>query len=241
MRQQTLRLPLPERYDYHAWVRHAGVEAACNRLALWIVHGGMLWLTSSSVAGKTHLIRLLRHEHPTLALIEVDASVQSSSLALVRQWHEHLQDAPFWAVDVQAAPLPRGTQLALFHLIERARDMHRPLLLSWRVPAETRLPPELSTRLRGVLERVEMAPPSRDGALHEILLSAARSWQWEVEPRVLETLLHTLPRRLDILLAGLRHLEECTRLHRKPHPGRGWVREQLQQWLARSAIGDPGA
>jgi len=241
MRQQALHLPLPEHYDYHAWVRHAGVEHACNRLALWIVHGGMLWLTSQAVAGKTHLLRLLRHEHPALALLSVDPATRLSSLALVRQWSTHLQDAPFWAVDVPAHGLRRAGQLALFHLIERARDLHRPLLLSWRVPDGSQLPPELATRLRGTLERVEMRPPADDDGLREILRAASRTWQWEVDTRVLDVLLQQLPRRLDVLLAALRYLETCTRVQRKRRPSQAWVRAQLRAWREDSDAGHPGA
>ena len=72
--QLRLQLPLPVSYDYHNWFRHKGVEDACNRLALWTVHGGRIWLNSESAAGKTHLLRTISADHPSIALLSIDAT-----------------------------------------------------------------------------------------------------------------------------------------------------------------------
>ena len=77
MCQQRLDWRLPAWSDSDAWVRHAGVEAATNRLALWLVHGGRLWLTSDEVAGKSHLLSLLAAAYSLIgeALRDVRATV----------------------------------------------------------------------------------------------------------------------------------------------------------------------
>lgn len=224
MRQQRLDWRLPAWSDSDAWVRHAGVEAATNRLALWLVHGGRLWLSSDMVAGKSHLLSLLAAEHAALGLISVDADAKGHALAWVRRWLVSLEPKPFWAVDVAAGALSQGQGIALFHLLERARDMRRPILIAWRDPGA--MPPELESRLRG-MERVEMRAPHDDEDLRRIMRAVATSLQWEIPDAVLDILLVRLPRRLDALPSMLRSLEsDSLRQGKRLSPA--WVR----RWLA---------
>lgn len=235
MQQQLLQLQLPEHYDYHEWIRHAGVENACNRLALWLVHGGNLWLTSDEMAGKSHLLSLLQNEHPSLGLVRVAADDQRSSLQRVQQWMNQLQPFSFWAVDVDARVQPMATLFALFHLLERARDLHRPLLLAWRIDAQQILPPELGSRIRGMLERVDMQPPGNDDERQQVLRAVAESMQWHIDERMLRILLQMLPRRLESLIPALQYLENISRNNRRQRLSQQWVREQLHQWNTQRA------
>jgi hypothetical protein len=225
MRQQRLDWRFPGRSDSDAWVRHAGVEAATNRLALWLVHGGRLWLTSDEVAGKSHLLSLLAAEHASLGLITVGADHAGQALQWVRRWLVPLEPKAFWAVDVEAGALSQAQALALFHLLERARDMRRPMLIAWRDPGP--MPPELESRLKG-MERVEMLAPHADVELRRIMRAVATSLQWEIPDAVLDTLLVRLPRRLDALPQMLRSLEADS-LHQGKRLTPVWVRRWLEQ------------
>lgn len=226
MRQQRLDWQLPGQLDTDAWIRHAGVETATNRLALWLVHGGRLWLTSNEVAGKSYLLSLLAAEHAPLGLVSVSADASGHALQWVRRWLAELESKAFWAIDVQAGPLSQAQAFALFHLIERARDMRRPMVIAWRDPGP--LPPELESRLNGMMERVEMQAPHADADLHRIMRAVATSLQWEIPDTVLDLLLTHLPRRLDALPLMLRSLEADS-LHQGKRLTQAWVRRWLEQ------------
>jgi len=228
--QQTLQLQIPASFEYGDWIRHAGVEQACNRLALWLVHGGRIWLTSSDIGGKTHLLHVLQQEHPRMGLIQAPAESDLSALALVDAWLKQLHDKAFWAVDVNAGTVPVNIGLALFHLLERSRDMHRPLLLSWRPADQNSGPPELMSRLKGSMEYLDIAEPDSDDALRMVLQSVARSRQWDIQPAALDTMLQWLPRRLDVLVPALLHLETTSLADRKKRLSQNWIREQLDLW-----------
>jgi len=232
-RQQLLDLRLPDALAYGHWVRHAGVSEAQDRLALWLIYGGNLWIGSSEVAGKTHLLRSLAEEHRHLGLISVAAEAQVPAMVQVRRWLGRLQGKPWWLLDVAAGPLNTVTGLALFHLIERAREMHRPLAVAWRCPREELAPPELASRLKAMPYQ-SMRPPQSDHELRAVILSAAGARQWRIEPAVVDVLLTRLPRRLSTLLAALDCLEAWSLAERR-RPNVAWVRgklPQLQQRLA---------
>jgi len=235
MQQQLLQLQLPKHYNYHEWIRHDGVEDACNRLALWLVHGGKLWLTSDEIAGKSHLLSLLHNEHPSLGLLRIAADDKRSSLQQVQHWVQQLQPFSFWALDIDARPQPTATLFALFHLLERSRDLHRPFLLSWRIDPRQSLPPELESRIKGMLERVNIQPPISDAGRQRVLRAVAESMQWHIDDRMLSVLLQMLPRKLESLIPALQHLEYLSRNHRRKRLSQQWVRKQLQQWSARQA------
>jgi hypothetical protein len=224
MSQLRFNWLLPNQQDADDWVRHGGVEDACNRLALWLVHGGRLWLTSDEVAGKSHLLSLLAATHPQLGLVRIQADDPAQALPLVRQWLDRLESKAFWAVDVPAGPLAQAHAFALFHLLERARDMRRPIVLSWRSAGS--IPPELDSRLKG-MERVVMQAPHSDEDLRRVMRSVATGLQWEIPDAVLDVLLVHLPRRLDALPQMLRSLEADSLQHSKRLTPT-WVR----QWLA---------
>ncbi|HXH63999.1 MAG TPA: hypothetical protein VNH42_00655 [Mariprofundaceae bacterium] len=217
---------LPNRLDADTWVRHDGVEDACNRLALWLVHGGRLWLSSDAVAGKSHLLSLLAAEHPQLGLIHVDSDASGRALQQVREWLDQLEGKAFWAVDVQAGPLAQAHAFALFHLLERARDMRRPIILAWRSGGV--IPPELDSRLKG-MERVVMQAPHGDEDLRRVMRAVAAGLQWEIPDAALDVLLVHLPRHLDALPRMLRSLEADS-LQNGKRLTPAWVRK----WLARA-------
>lgn len=226
MRQQLLNIGLPPGYAWAEWVRHAGVEAANNRLALWLVHGGRLWLTSEVPAGKTHLSHVLAGEHPHLGLLRVQADSSASSTRLVAAWLEELGNAAWWLIDMPAGPVRRATAIALFHLLERGREMQRPIALAWRIEDTGELPPELVTRM-ATLERVEMHPPLSDAELTEVLHAVAASRQWHVDDAVIRLMLTYLPRDLGGLIVAMGQMEKASLAERKRLTAR-WASRQIR-------------
>jgi len=214
MRQQLLNLQLAPRYAYAEWVRHAGVEAAQNRLALWLVHGGRLWLTSENACGKTHLAHLLTKEHPHIALIRVQADGDHPAARLVADWLESLGHSAYWLLDIASVPLPKSTAIALFHLLERAREGQRHVALFWRRQEGADVPPELMTRL-AALERIDMQPPHKDSELTAVLAAVAKARQWQVGEDVIRLMLEHLPRNLDSLIDTLDQMEHASLAERK--------------------------
>lgn len=210
MRQQLLDIHPPRQYSYGEWHRHAGGEDAVNRLALWMVHGGRIWLRSGEPAGKTHLLHALRADHPELGLLRIDSSRQGHPLQLVSEWLASLQDMAKWMLDIEAGPMSRAHCLALFHLIERAWEANRALLIAWRCPdPDCFAPAELSSRLRA-LEAVEIRPPQSDEDLRAVLMSVADSRQWSLDEEIVDLALLRFPRRLAAQLVALEELEHAS-------------------------------
>lgn len=223
--QLRLELPLPVSYDYHSWLRHAGVEEACNRLALWSVHGGRIWLSSDTAAGKTHLLRTISEDYPAIALLSINREEASAaSWSLTQQWIKELEEKSHWMIDVASGELPQATALALFHCIERARDLQRPLIIAWRGDND-HLPPELSSRLLA-MERINLSPPNDDILLLQILRHSAGNMQWDIREQMLQSMLTYLPRQLDVLIPALKELEKLS-FEQKHKPGPAWVKQQL--------------
>lgn len=226
MRQQLLDIHLPPSYAWAEWVRHAGVEAAHNRLGLWLVHGGRLWLTSESPAGKTHLAHVLSCEHPQIGLLHVQAGNGQAATRQVAVWLEELGHSAWWVVDVSAGTVSTATALALFHLLERSREMQRPVALLWRDPDVGVLPPELVTRL-ATLERVEMRAPLSDTDLHAVLHAVAESRQWNIDDAVIRLMLTWLPRDLSTLIDAMEQMEKASLAERKRLTAR-WASRQIR-------------
>ncbi|HKI60455.1 MAG TPA: hypothetical protein VKA23_05425 [Mariprofundaceae bacterium] len=224
MQQQRLNYKIPVTYPYGRWVRHVGVEQASNRIALWLVQGGMLWLGSDEVAGKTHFLHALQQEHHHVGLVCADQSPQPS-VRLVRNWLEQLEPFAFWMVDLPAGPLDSAHGLALFHLIERAREMNRALLIAWRCDESDLTPAELSSRMR-MMERINMAAPVADNDLKAVLLSVADGLQWQVKESVLSLMLTHLPRRLEQQIKALTDLESVS-LEERQRITQAWAKEKL--------------
>ena len=225
--QKQLRLPMDASVGVadRQWVRHAGVEAASNRLALWLVHGGCLRLSSETPAGKSHLLRLIANEWPQCGLLTItDAMAKAAGWRLVQQWVGELNSKAMWLLDVQAGPLPASIAYAIFHCLERARDMQRPLVISWRGDA-TSCPPELSSRLNA-MEMVTLTPPTSDEDLLAIMKSCSSRLQWEVREQMLQSMLVYLPRRLDLLLEALAELEALS-FEQQQKPSGAWLKQQL--------------
>jgi len=224
MQQQRLNYKIPETYPYGRWVRHGGVEQACSRIALWLVQGGMLWLGSEAAAGKTHFLNALKQEHPHIGLVSIDVKPEPA-VTLVRNWLSQLEPTAYWMVDLPAGAVSRSLGLALFHLIERAREMNRPLLISWRCGDEELAPPELSSRLR-MVEQANMAPPVADDDLKAVLLSVAEQLQWQVKESVLNLMVTRLPRTLTDQIEALKELESASLQERK-RMTQAWAERQL--------------
>jgi len=225
MQQQLLSLRLPSRYEYGDWVRHAGIETAHNRLALWLVHGGRIWLTSGTPAGKTHLLHALAKEHSHLGLVTPNPE-PAHALRQVQLWLEQLSGYAWWIVDVAAGPIPQTTAIALFHLIERAREMKRHIVIAWRSEELTDLPPELTSRL-AALERIDMYPPENDHELIAVVKSIADVRQWTVDDAVLQLMMTHLPRHLSGIIQALEYLESSSLAERK-RLTRAWAGKQIK-------------
>jgi len=225
--QLRLQMDIPINHDYGTWLRHAGVESACNHLALWSVHGGRVWLTSESAAGKSHLLRTLASEHGTTVMLDVVSDADhDSSWQLAQQWEKHLEGQQCWLIDVPAGEISLAIAHALFHLIERGRDQQRPMVIAWRGDVNL-LPPELSSRLLA-MEKVDMAAPASDDELLQILGASAGNLQWDIREQVLQAMLTYLPRQLDVQVAALKELEALS-FEQKHKPGPAWVKQQLMR------------
>jgi len=223
--QLRLQMDIPANHDYGTWLRHAGVEDACNHLALWSLHGGRVWLTSDSAAGKSHLLRTFATELMTTATLDTANDMDcGDSWKLAQQWDRQLEGQRCWLIDVPSGDIPVSIAHALFHLIERGRDQQRPIVIAWRGELNT-LPPELSSRLLA-MERVDMAPPESDDELLQILSASAGNLQWDIREQVLQAMLTYLPRQLDLLVAALQELEALS-FQQKHKPGPAWVKQQL--------------
>lgn len=223
--QMRLALSIPVSYDYGAWIRHDGVEDACNSMALWSVHGGSLWLRSQEPAGKTHLLRTVGRESGSIVPLDIAASCgRMTAWQLVEQWMDSLAGQSMWLLDVEAGVLDVAVAQALFHCVERARELQRPVALAWRGELST-LPPELSSRLLA-MKQCTLAPPPDDDALLEILHSSAGRLQWDIRQQVLQMMLTYLPRRLDILIPALKELE-LRSFEQHLRPGSAWLKQQL--------------
>ncbi len=209
--QQTLELLLPIKKYYGSWVRHPQVEEASGRLALWFVQGGLLWLTSESVAGKSHLLQALADENPHVALLACDEG-DVSSVHQLKLWLEQCEHQAYWILDLPSGSMPPAFAYAVFHLIERAKEMNKALLISWRC-AEHNMPPELRSRLL-MMEKVEMSAPTNDEDLKRVLDSVLHNMQWDMKETVLPVLLQYVPRTLDALLRALVLLDAYSKAHK---------------------------
>jgi len=224
MHQQRLHFNIPASYRYGSWIRHSGVENGCNRIALWLVQGGLLWLNSDGVAGKTHFLHALKQEHPHIGLVVVD-SAQAPSVRLVEQWLKQLEPSACWMVDLPASQVSRACGLALFHLIERAREMNRPLLISWRCEDDSLAPAELSSRMR-MMEQIVMVPPSSDQEMKQIIHSVAEELQWSVKESVISLMLSHLPRTVADQVSALKQLESAS-LEGRSRITQAWAKKKL--------------
>ncbi|MES0370939.1 MAG: hypothetical protein ABUK11_01550 [Mariprofundaceae bacterium] len=224
MHQQRLNYKIPVNYEYGRWVRHAGVEHACSRIALWLVQGGTLWLGSEGIAGKTHFLHAIKQEHPHVGLV-VLGDRQEPAVRLVQNWVEELEPYAYWIVDLAAGAVNRSQGLALFHLIERAREMNRPLLISWRCDEGDLAPAELSSRMR-MMERASMDSPKTDRDLRAVMYAVAEGLQWQVKESVLSLMLEQLPRNLTEQIAALTQLESAS-LEERQRITQAWAKKKL--------------
>ena len=207
--QQILTLDLPVQKHYGNWVRHSLVEGASGRLALWMVEGGALWLSSDEIAGKSHLIQAVFKEYSQIAFLPL-FQTHLSSVAQLKAWLNFCEHHAYWVLDLPAGKLPVAASYAIFHLIERAKNMNKALLISWRCLEREMQPPELSSRLL-MMEQVSVAAPVKDDDLKQVLESVLQTMQWDMKETVLPTLLQHIPRNLPDLLNAIEKLDVYSR------------------------------
>ena len=206
--QQALKLSVLTEKHYGNWVRYAQVEEASARLALWLVKGGGVWLSSEDVAGKSHLIHAVFKEHPQVKIISPNAA-NMSSVRQLKSWLSVCEHHAYWVLDLPAGKLPTPLAYAVFHLIERAKNMNKALLISWRC-TELDMPPELSSRLL-MMPQVKIEPSNNDEDLQRVLESVLQTMQWDMKETVLPTLLQHVPRNLPDLLNAIDKLDVYSR------------------------------
>jgi len=223
MTQQRLLFTSPITPGYHTWIHHQGTISACTRLAMWLNNGGILWLKSDSPAGKSHLLRALQEEYPQLACLQIQPALPA--LQQVAAWLEILEKHTFWSIDLPAHGLPEHTATALFHLIERAKTMARPLLIAWRCEDHDLAPAELASRMR-MMEQICIAPPESDDDLHNVLKAAAHQLHWDMPDKLIKVMITHLARDLDSQLSALKHLEAASQTERA-HMTQAWARQKL--------------
>lgn len=211
--QQALALSLPPKLDYGSWVQHPQVEDASGRLALWLVRGGMLWLSSERIAGKSHLIQAVFQDCPQVKLLTIDRR-GLSSVQQLKVWLQTCEHHAYWVLDLPAGKLSPTLGYAVFHLIERAKNMNKSLLISWRCEADDMWPPELSSRLL-MVDGVHMSAPLHDEDLQKVLQSVLKNMQWDMKDTVLPTLLQHVARELSALLDAISKLNDYSKKHNK--------------------------
>ncbi|MDQ6952532.1 MAG: hypothetical protein Q9M15_03290 [Mariprofundaceae bacterium] len=224
MQQQYLHFSSPLKHDYHMWVHHSGTEIACAKLAIWMNQGGILWLTSDEPAGKSHLIHALAQEYSQLKRIEPGKRL--TPIKQVAVWLDILKDTNLWVLDLHAGKLPKRTALALFHLIERAKESQHALLISWRCPDTDLKPSELASRLR-MMEQVKIQAPETNADLRRVLQATARQLHWDIPEGLIKVLIQHLPRNLGIQIDALHRLEAAS-LEERTRLTQVWAKKKLQ-------------
>ena len=222
-RQQVLDLVARLDTGWQGWVRHAGVEEACARVALWLAHGGALWLDSPGAAGKSLLLRLVHEAEPRTALC-----VPRPAEDLLRHWLACAQGRSHWMLDLSGMRVPRAVALAGFHLMERARAAGAHMLVAVRREALDHAPPELASRVRA-MPHVVLGPPD-DEALARILREELRRRQWDAPPALVRALLEHAPRRLDAQIELLDALDKAA-LRERVRVTKAWVLRKLAAML----------
>jgi len=224
--QQPLSLSLPSMLTYDGWINHDGVAPVASALALWAVQGGEVWLRSHSVAGKSHLLQALAHELDNAMLLSVTLDEKCSATQLSALWIAQLQSSRWWIIDISAGTISNTMQLALFHLIERARREAIPMVVGWRCQDDTITTPELLSRLRAMTQLM-MAPPTDDETLIAVLMAELTRMQWHLNGAVLRYLLAHTHRDLGALLQQLHWLHQHS-LERQCKPSLINIRQLLE-------------
>ncbi len=229
VKQQLLPYQVEPNYSYGYWVSHAGVHDTETALARCLNEGGFFWFTSEQVAGKSHFLKALSDDHENMQLISVPQDIDDvSATDLVQYWLEELLDYDVWAIDLYAGAMPRTVALALYHLIERAKSLHKGFILSWRADGFDDLPPEFSSRLQAC-EPYILHQPVDESVLKQILCSIAEARQWSLDEQTLSLMIHRLQRSLPSLLHALQCMErESMRKHRKMNIA--WARQFMRDY-----------
>jgi hypothetical protein len=190
---------------------------------MWLIHGGALWLKSDAPAGKSHLLRILQKEHGYLGVVHINPALPS--LKQVDTWLQTLDTYAYWSMDLPAGKLAYAQAIAVFHLIERAKIMNRPLLISWRCKDKQLAPDELASRMR-MMEHIDILPPQNEHELSQVLQAVAKQLHWDI-PEALLTVMRThLPRDLESQIQALKHLEAVS-VAERAHMSQAWAKQTL--------------
>lgn len=192
---RQLALPLPgapshARADFIADASNAEALAWLDRPAEWPLH--RLALFGPAGTGRSHLLRAAAEDHGWRLLA---GAALTEAIALAPAAGTALDDA-------DAAP-----EVALFHLINRAVESGRRLLLAARQPPArwpTRLP-DLASRLKATLA-VGIAAPT-DSLLAALLAKHLADRQLRVAPEVQSFLLARLPREAAAIAEAVARLD----------------------------------
>jgi chromosomal replication initiation ATPase DnaA len=178
-------LAAPSNEEARAWLERTQ-DWPEGRLALWGEAG----------CGKTHLLHIwaARHGAPIVAADDVR---ETSPLAA----------GPAFAIDAAESV---ADEVALFHLLNAAREAGAPVLLAARTPPgrwPVRLP-DLASRLRAITA-VEIGPPE-ESLLRALLVRLLADRQLAVSPELQEWLLRRLPRTPATLRQAVALLDRAT-------------------------------
>lgn len=223
-KQQLLQFSSPLAHDYRMWVHHAGTATASAKVAMWLQHGGFLWLNSSSAAGKSHLLHALAQEYSEFCRVEASKK-RLEPVQQVAVWLNTLQCYQHWAVDLYPNQVSEQTALALFHLIERAKEAKRPLLIAWRCKDDDLQPDELASRMR-MMEQVMLEAPESDADLGRVLKATAKQLSWDIPDGVIKVMLQHLPRDLNTQIEALHRLEAAS-LEERARLTQVWAKKKL--------------
>lgn len=185
-RQLTLTLPFRAamtRADFLVGEANAEAAALVDEWPEWPAPAVLL--AGPVGSGKSHVVEMWR-EQSGAAIIPAAALTPGGVDALVAAGAVAVEDLHTWPFD----------EAALFHLINRARELGVPLLMTSRVWA-TGLPlrlPDLASRLRAALP-IELGEPD-DDLLRRVLVKLFADRQVAVDPQVVEYLALRMERSL---------------------------------------------
>jgi chromosomal replication initiation ATPase DnaA len=177
--------------DFIAAPSNAEARAWLGRVADW--PGGRLALYGDEGCGKTHLLQLWAERHGARLL----------SGPQLRGLPDLGSSAAIALDDADAAP----DEVALFHLLNTAAEMRRPLLLTGRAPPAhwpVRLP-DLASRLRAMT--AVALRPAEDPLLRALLARLLSDRQLVLNEALQEWLLMRLPRHPGALREAAARLD----------------------------------
>jgi chromosomal replication initiation ATPase DnaA len=184
--------------------------AASNEAAVALIDSWPDWPAPSALvmgpprAGKTHLAHVWQKR--TGAPIVAARDLGEASIGTLQANH---------ALVIEDLDMGIGSEAALFHLMNLAREHGWHLLLTSRIAAgEIQVAlPDLRSRLRAAI-LVEIAPPD-DGLLGAVLVKHFADRQLAVEPQVISWLAANMERTLDAAAAIVEDIDKLALASRR--------------------------